>query len=450
MRKSMVRHPFAASVLVCVIFFVSMILGTLLVLFGPPALSNNGELLRQGVSETVVCLVGIALVAIFGYGEIWNRTEKFGKGIFAGGYIVVIAIINIVLTLTQEISSRGTNFFSDMLPAWQIIAFLVTVFLISLAEESYFRGVIANLFWDRHAKDPAGVWTATIYSGVIFGMFHLTNIIGAEPAGVIAQAIVAAAVGMMFTAIYYRTQNVWVTIFLHSINNFAGLLSAGLFGGGGITDTVSSYSPFMAVSAIPYLIVTVILLRRKKIIAMLSGPVDPVPMGYGAYPMQNAGAVSYYEVKSSPESRKSLKRVIIITVVTVLVLFVASLVLSGTISAMISEITGWNPPFEGVFSYSQSDVWSDEETFGTQFSFEVEEAGEYEIKLTSFPPYPDCYVFVQIVKGAEVCYEATYGGRCNDLFDLQFDEGEYELNLVYTSTNPEAPGEEYSFSISIE
>lgn len=87
--------------------------------------------------------------------------------------------------------------------------------LVGVAEEFIFRGVIAQSLLERFGTGRAGVWKACLLSGLLFGAAHLTNLLSSAPFGVLMQCVFAASLGTLFAAIYFRTGNLWVTVFLH-------------------------------------------------------------------------------------------------------------------------------------------------------------------------------------------------------------------------------------------
>ena len=73
----------------------------------------------------------------------------------------------------------------------------------------------AQTLLERYGTARAGVWKACLVSGVLFGAAHLSNLLGSEAFGVLMQCVFAASLGVMLAAIYFRTGNLWVTVFLH-------------------------------------------------------------------------------------------------------------------------------------------------------------------------------------------------------------------------------------------
>ena len=98
------------------------------------------------------------------------------------------------------------------------------------------------------------MWKACLLSGVLFGAAHLTNILGSAPFGVLMQCVFAASLGTLFAAVYFRTGNLWVTVFLHGAMDISSMLIGGLYGTTTVAEAVSGYDASMLLSVLLYLI----------------------------------------------------------------------------------------------------------------------------------------------------------------------------------------------------
>lgn len=430
MRKAAVRHPVVASVFVIVLFIISMLLGNVLLSIAPPFFRNNGDILLNFTAETVVCLMGIILMAVFGYLPTFYRTEKFGTGLACSAYFIIIYALNAVISVGYEITNRGSTFFADLLPLWRILLLPLYVLSIGLAEEAFFRGIIANLFWDKHAKDPAGVRTAAIYSGIIFGLMHFMNAVAADLVGVLVQVISAIFIGIAITAIYYRCRNIWVTILLHAFMDGCALISIGLFGGT-VLDEISSYSATniiqVMIGIIPYIIVSAVLLRKKKVIPILAGE-----NAVGFIPQQPGSIVVGVDMKSSPESKKSFARAVVILVLITLVCFSVALIKSPEFSGFYAEITG-----KVAADFHNTEEWApgSEPTVGKGQEFDVTEPGDYKVTLDTMPSDSRVDMVLQITEDGKEVYTGSFGGICSVTFDVYLNEGKHDVNLVYSFAN---------------
>ncbi len=446
MRKAAVRHPIFSSIIVVWLFIASMYLSSFFLRFCSPIFIANGEFLMQLVAESLLSLIGLLLMLIFGYIKVWNNTEKFGSGLLSGGYFIVISLISLSATAIYEFGARGSGFFSEMVPFWKIFVFVAAMFTVGFCEEMFFRGVVSNLFWDKHAKDPAGVWTATIYSGLIFGLMHGINYQASIASGVLVQMLAASAMGMALTAIYYRSRNLWVTVCLHAFLDFCALFSEGFFGGT-ITEAIGGYTPIQAItSTVPYIIVTLVLLRRSKLAEMFADKPTLDAL------RNDSSLIMTVNFASNLKSRKSLDRAIIVFIVCAVMLFFGSVALSPDFGAQLSGF------FSSMFTEYELDVtysgaWDGNELyFGYSAIFDIDEYGNYTVTVNSRPSSADSYVLVQIsdYSDGETVYEADYGGTCFDTFTLELEAGEYKLNLVYDFRLVEEIGSEYNTRVIIQ
>src|SRR5699024_1947492 len=107
---------------------------------------------------------------------------------------------------------------------------------------------------------------AVVLSGVLFGAGHMVNLLGSATLGVLIQCCITMALGMLYGAIYFRTGNLWVVVFLHMFQDVAALIQSGVYDGvGGVSEVVSTYDPSMLISVLIYLVPTVFLLRKTRI-----------------------------------------------------------------------------------------------------------------------------------------------------------------------------------------
>lgn len=72
------------------------------------------------------------------------------------------------------------------------------------------------------------------------------------------------AVGVL-AAVYFRTGNIWVTVFIHAAMDITSMLIGGLYGTQTVADSISTYDITMLTSIAVYLIPTAFLLRKKKL-----------------------------------------------------------------------------------------------------------------------------------------------------------------------------------------
>ena len=434
MRTTVSKHPILWSIVTVVVFLIALWLpAILLAYFGPDFFVTNGDYVYQGTTECVTSLIGIGFVALLGYGWIWNERGKgLGKGFLCAGYFILVSLYSLVIYIA-DIALMDSAEFN---PLWQIVVFALTVLLIGLAEETFFRGIVANLFLDKYGNDPTGVWCATICSGMVFGLMHLSNLMSSDTVGVLVQVVAACAMGMALTAIYYRCRNIWVLILVHAFVDFCGAFYSGFIAGGSLSSTISSYEPYQCISALPYIVVTIVLLRPKKmreiiVLHRLSG-VEDTSVGV-VMPEEN--------LKSSPKSRKSCIIAIILAVVILFGLYGAAVYASD---------------YSNSISYEYSGEWDGEAYFGTDaMTFTTLHTAEYTFTISNLPSTNSASMTLIVTDSSgETVYSETFEGRTSAVRNIELLEGEtytVSINYDYSEVGELAEGErDYMTSITVE
>lgn len=226
-----------------------------------------GAIVKEGnyyvllfIQEAIGALLAYGLLRLTGLQKVVkNKGCGFGRGLLVGLYLLVISVYTLVVMTAMYEGDRT-------LQPWYLIAvFIGCMACVGITEEFTFRGVMATLLLKKFGTDKKGVWKAVAVSGGLFGLAHISNIMGCSPLGVIVQAVIASMLGMVLAAIYFRTGCIWVTVFIHAFIDVAAAFTTGIYGNETMADTISSYSLVNLVSCVPYLIVLLVLLRKKKI-----------------------------------------------------------------------------------------------------------------------------------------------------------------------------------------
>lgn len=258
-------HPVGYCLLTEVVFLaVLMVVPVLLVLL-LAALGVDLTRVDDYFLSAIQELLG-ALVAVFflkktdRLGLLRRRGSGFFNGLLVGMYPLVLIGYSLYTKLMFGMPEDG-----QLQPAFSIFSFFLSMALVGVAEEFIFRGVIAQSLLEHFGTGRAGVWKACLLSGLLFGAAHLTNLLSSAPFGVLMQCVFAASLGTLFAAIYFRTGNLWVTVFLHGAMDIASMLVGGLYGTEGVAESISGYDASMMLSLLIYLIPTLFLLRKKKI-----------------------------------------------------------------------------------------------------------------------------------------------------------------------------------------
>ncbi len=207
----------------------------------------------------------LALTLLLGYGWCYRR-GAFGKTLLAGLFAFILFSLAFFIR-------AGEALLSDETP-WKTTAGICLGILdilgVGFREETMFRGVIANNLGIAYGKDPRGVWKAVIVSGLIFGLVHLLNIVsGVDPLRVLIQVASACAIGMYFTAVYFRGGSIWALVLIHCLTDAGGLFRSAFTTAASKVGEISNLSVTGLIMIPVYLGVTVFLLRKKKMDAVL-------------------------------------------------------------------------------------------------------------------------------------------------------------------------------------
>ena len=267
-------HPILFCVLAEVVFLASLFVTDLvftiaLVLFRADFASID-TYLYSTLQELVGAMVAVLfLVRTDRAGLLRRRGSGFWNGLLVGMYPLAFICYSIYSALIFERPD------TPLLPAGRILSFLACMAMVGVAEEFLFRSVIAETLLEHFGTSRAGVWKACLLSGVLFGAAHLTNLSSSAPFGVLMQCAFSASLGALFAAIYFRTGNLWVTVFLHGAMDIASMLIGGLYGTMTLSESVSGYDASMLLTVVVYLLPVAFLLRKKKL--------PEVQLYWGAY-----------------------------------------------------------------------------------------------------------------------------------------------------------------------
>jgi membrane protease YdiL (CAAX protease family) len=111
-------------------------------------------------------------------------------------------------------------------PPTLVAQLVFLAFVVGPTEELLFRGLIQT---SLNASIRARVWLrswpvglGTVVAAVLFGLFHLINVVY-QPIGVtLQQAATAVVIGLVFGVLYDRTKNLVGASLAHSLADFSG------------------------------------------------------------------------------------------------------------------------------------------------------------------------------------------------------------------------------------
>ena len=265
LKRLRTTHPSLFGLLVEVLFFGTLFLSDLIfsvvLLVSGVDLTGLDSYLYSGLQELLGTLVVLLVLKRTGrIGLLRWRGSGFFNGLLVGMYPLVMIGYSIFGALMF-----GRPDDAELLPPVRILTFLLSMMMVGVAEELTFRAIVAQTLLEHYGTSRGGVWKACLVSGALFGAAHLTNLMSSEPFGVLMQCLFAGALGSLFAAIYFRTGNIWVTVFLHGMMDIASMLIGGLYGTVTMAESVSGYDATMLLSVAVYLLPMLFLLRKKKL-----------------------------------------------------------------------------------------------------------------------------------------------------------------------------------------
>lgn len=102
---------------------------------------------------------------------------------------------------------------------------LTNYFSVGLFEEVISRAILVGHMMHHWKDDVHRVRKSVVWSSVIFGVLHIGNIFSA-PVQTLFQIVYATGVGILFSAVYLRTRNLWGCVIVHAINDFCAGIKA--------------------------------------------------------------------------------------------------------------------------------------------------------------------------------------------------------------------------------
>jgi membrane protease YdiL (CAAX protease family) len=223
-------------------------------------LPTNGNY-RSFVVEVIGALITMGLIFLFKKTNVLKITGKgLGTGLFCGLPLLITYTLMILLSL---LDLPGKT----LLPTLEVVLVISRWFLIGLAEEGLFRGVVQELFMDIFgSKTRKSVIISIVCTAMVFGLSHFQNLFaGVKPSIVLVQAANAAALGLVFGAITFRSgRSVLPTVLIHAFIDGAGFLYHGMLWGASTVESINALSVGSLI-LIPIYTGIFIFLMRKSI-----------------------------------------------------------------------------------------------------------------------------------------------------------------------------------------
>ena len=191
---------------------------------------------NMGLISTVITMVSHIVVLLL-YWFIFRKdlqgffnARRFGEFVLLGWSVLAIGAFNLISEILEHESygNPGVALLMGMQPG--------------ICEEIMLRVIPISLVMRSKERERL-VIPVVVFTSLLFGLWHGFNILsGANPVTTLFQVIYATGVGFLFAAIYLRTGDIWITMFLHAITDTIYFLGAEAQSGDAILSQSTSFS----------------------------------------------------------------------------------------------------------------------------------------------------------------------------------------------------------------
>lgn len=202
--------------------------------------------------------------------KLWDTAGFQKKGYWKGMlYGIPFLIIGLGSVL---VSNAGVDFTKlHHISMANTIMFTINMIFVGMNEEIWMRAFVLNGLMKKYGETKTAIWKALLISALIFGAIHIPNLFFMNPVTLLVQVVNAAAGGILFGAIYIKSQNIWAGITVHAVVDWCSLFVGNCFQG---TASIISMDmnimqaiPIMGLGSIPPIVIAWLLLRSKKSVA---------------------------------------------------------------------------------------------------------------------------------------------------------------------------------------
>ena len=264
------NHPYLFAIVVYLIFMVCMNIGSAVFYGISLAIS-----LDKGMADALSTLVGelvaaLVLLLVLKKTGMFSLLSKKGKGFFAGLIVGAYCLVFIMLIFIRGLmGDEDTNGLTINFTVTSVV-FIISMFAIGITEEIAARALIGETMLEHFGTTHVDIIKAALVTGAIFGGMHVTNMLVAPVDTTIYQMILCFTGGTLYTAIYYRSGNLWSIAFIHGLNDAgAGMVTWLYQGGVEATEQASAITAgdmiYIVAIGVVELAVAFFLLRKSKV-----------------------------------------------------------------------------------------------------------------------------------------------------------------------------------------
>ena len=164
-----------------------------------------------GIEKIFTAPVSIALTLfLFGFIRKHGLSEHCGLCSFKGELKKFLYFIPLALVMSVNLwNGAAVN-----VSAPETLLYILSMICVGFVEEIIFRGFLFKAMCRSNVK------SAVLVSSITFGIGHVVNLLnGADLIPTLLQICYAAAIGFLFTIIFYKGKSLWPCIIVHSVFN---------------------------------------------------------------------------------------------------------------------------------------------------------------------------------------------------------------------------------------
>ncbi len=261
LKKICLRHPVIFSI---IIYFIFIYLTELRLdkFFTGYMDKQSASYLNGIVTQGVAALVILIIVDGLGLFKI-SRITGPGKWkqVWLAWPILILSVLNgwSVFGGAEKVDTSSPGL---------LILFVLVYISTGLFEEFLGRGLIMTIMLHKWGKTKKGIYSAVLLSGLLFGLFHLINLIMGRSTFIFVAAQVGYALffGVFFAALMLRCNSIWIPVAAHAVFDICGNFNEVIINGsfGRLQETTPSNAMLVLLLTLPLLLYGLFILRKME------------------------------------------------------------------------------------------------------------------------------------------------------------------------------------------
>lgn len=197
---------------------LSMVVLLLLILYLGTAVSVRSPLGGTAVNQLLILSIPLLVVwymksdvkSLFSLKVPKVKSILGGLLLYVGSYCLMLVVSMVMVTLFPASAEAVGQSFSELFKQPFVLVVLVIAIMPAIGEEILFRGFLYGSLRHRY-----GVAWAIIISSLVFGAYHMS----------LVKILPTAILGACFAYVAYRSDSIFIGMFLHFLNNLISLVA---------------------------------------------------------------------------------------------------------------------------------------------------------------------------------------------------------------------------------